>query len=181
LSENHCLGRFLLEGLNQAEGADGTIAVRFQLTLDGILNVTAVEKLTGVSKTLKIDNALAQISDESRQAAVNRLANLFDESSEFSEQESGAPQAGGVEGELLGTPKSSETVHTRIDQASEPESKLKRLVVRAQSIRGTLNEEDGEDVDRLLRLIRETEQEDDPQLLGELENELDDLLFYLTD
>jgi molecular chaperone DnaK len=57
--QNHFVGEFQLEGL--AEVARGNqILVRFDLDLDGILTVTAIEKATGLEKRLTIENAITR-------------------------------------------------------------------------------------------------------------------------
>ena len=51
LSRNRLIGRFHLDGLNESDKSDGEILVRFELTLDGTLKVTAIERLTGEIKS----------------------------------------------------------------------------------------------------------------------------------
>jgi hypothetical protein len=52
---------------------------------------------------------------------------------------------------------------------------------RAQSLRDSLGSEDAQDVDRLTTAIARAQQDGDHDLLPMLEEELDDLLFYLTE
>ncbi len=177
LSRNRSIGRFLLQGLNETEDANGEIVVRFELTLDGILNVTAIERQTGLSKTLEIENALSQLSDETRQAAEDRLESLFHESDEYRQLAENPADTEQKEGSMT-----SETAgRIRIDQPSQPRSKLEHLVARARLIRSSVNEDDVADVDRLIELIERAQKSHQHELLPDLEAELDDLLFYLTE
>lgn len=168
LSHNRSIGRFLLEGLNESEDADGEILVRFELTLDGILKVTAKERLSGLSKTLRIDDALSQMCDETRQSATARLGALFENSAEY--RELTLPSAGA---------RAADTI--RIDAPSEPRSKLEQLIAKARHVRSSASDEDAADIDRLVELIEKAQDNQDHELLPELQSELDDLLFYLVE
>src|SRR5690606_34269841 len=77
LEDNKELGSFMLRGLNQSEQSDGTVVVRFELTLDGTLSVTAVERRTGIAKSLKIQNALSAQNQEFREQSMERLGSMF--------------------------------------------------------------------------------------------------------
>ena len=182
LIHNRSIGRFRLEGLNESDDPDGEVLVRFELTLDGTLNVTAVERQSGRSKSLTIENALSLMGEESRQGSIDRLDTLFTESDEFSRYgvEVGAVVEGAVvEGQGLrivrpaAPAEAAAAVHTQ--------SKLDRLLATAHSIRSELNSADGADVDRLVDLIANAQESGDDDLLSSLETELDDLLYYLNE
>lgn len=181
LSRNQSIGRFMLEGLNEAKDANGEILVRFDLTLDGTLTVTATERVTGISKMLKIDNALSQMRETDREANEERMELLFEDSVGFSsidhkdrlidEDEEGnqSEWIQAVEpGNIL-----------RIDGAEESEPQQLQIVKRAMALRSSVTGEDGEDIDRLLGLIESARQSHDEELLEGLHAELEDLLFYL--
>lgn len=176
LSRNRSIGRFLLEGLNESSDADGEILVRFELTLDGILNVTAIERRTQVSQTLKIENALAKMQREDRDTSGDRLEKLFGDSEEYMELETDT-----VEAESVTLLPSSPVASDLNNAAGETGSKLGQLVSQARSMRGSLGAEDADDVDRLIELIEKAERNDDQDLLPELQDELEDLLFYLAE
>ena len=55
--KNILVGDFSIEGLTAIEDAN-EILCRMRLDLDGILEVAAVEKLTGKTKHIRIENAL---------------------------------------------------------------------------------------------------------------------------
>ena len=182
LSRNQSIGRFLLEGLNKTKNSDGEILVRFDLTLDGTLTVTAIERKTGVSKALKIDNALSQMGESGQQASEERLEFLFRDSEGFGsvvdasvlsdEEEYGNRSEWAQMGE-------SATNH-RVDGPGTPEPTVTQLVNRARSVRSSLSGDDASDIDRLIGLIESAEQGNHKELLEGLHAELEDLLFYLA-
>jgi len=176
LSRNLLIGKFELEGLNAAKDADGEILVKFELTLDGTLQVTATERKTGVSQGLKIENALSQMGQADGQSGTDRLQVMFDASDEI------VGYRDSLEAESVSqvddTP--SLKIH-HVDAPQVPPPKLAQLVSRARSMAATLNPEDTQDVERLLNSISAAEQRGDDQALVDLESELDDLLFYLAE
>lgn len=184
LSRNRLIGRFHLDGLNESDKSDGEILVRFELTLDGTLKVTAIERLTGKSKALKIDNALSQMGELDSQASEERLESLFTDSTEF--QRFGTVDEQGdydeSEDDVAAVSFNSVTpgIH-RIDAASQTQSKLKQLIAKAKTIRKTAATDDASDIDRLVDLLEDAELNGGYEMIPGLEAELDDLLFYLAD
>jgi molecular chaperone DnaK len=186
LSRNRPIGRFRLEGLNSSDNSDGEILVRFELTLDGTLTVTAIERVTGISKALKIDNALSQMENSDRQANAERLKNLFRDSEGFNSSffESILANEEGMQDIDVNDSFSNEEVDTpkvlRIDQGGSQDHKHLDIVERAKKARSSISGDDAEDIDRLIGLIEHAQQEDDQELLDGLHTELEDLLFYIT-
>ncbi|CAF2543329.1 unnamed protein product [Rotaria sp. Silwood2] len=62
--DNHLLGNFLLSGVPPAPRGIPKIEVTFDIDINGILNVTAVEKSSGKEKNIKIQNNQGQLSQE---------------------------------------------------------------------------------------------------------------------
>lgn len=174
LSRNRLIGNFLLEGLNESEEADGEILVQFELTLDGTLKVTATERKTGISTGLKIDNALTQMGQQQSDHSIDRLEGMFEASDEL--MGSGEVLESASVREIGNSPDLH--IH-RVDAADQPVSKLAQLVIRARALSDSLNQDDAQDIERLLDLISQAEQRGDTGALDSLESELDDLLFYL--
>ena len=77
---NHQVGMFHIEGLAPVP-AGNQLVVQLDLTLDGILKVSAREKATGLQKHITIENALGRFSDEERHAASSRLEELWQQAS----------------------------------------------------------------------------------------------------
>ncbi len=69
------IGRFRVEGLSDVPEGNPIIAT-FSLDLDGILNVTAKEKRSGLQKGIAIDNATTRFEREEMDLARERVAAL---------------------------------------------------------------------------------------------------------
>jgi molecular chaperone DnaK len=78
---NVLVGDFRIEGLTPTEEPN-EILCRMHLDLDGILEVTAVEKRTGASKRITIANALRAKSAEEIAAGQSRVRELYESRSE---------------------------------------------------------------------------------------------------
>jgi len=182
LSRNLSIGRFLLEGLNQTDDSDGEILVRFELTLDGTLTVTAIERKTGIKKMLKIDNALSQMGESGRRATEERLEVLFRDSEGFSStlKEEDNEDEDEADRPLDWVRSNDSEAIVRIDDGGAFEAKPNEVVSRAKSVRDSVSGDDAKDIDRLIGLIESARQLDDADMLEGLEVELEDLLFYLT-
>ena len=75
--KNILVGDFSIEGLTAIEDAN-EILCRMRLDLDGILEVAAVEKLTGKTKHIRIENALRAKSAEEIAAGRKRIQELYE-------------------------------------------------------------------------------------------------------
>ncbi len=167
LQDNKELGSFMLQGLNQSKQSDGTVAVRFELTLDGTLSVTAVERRTGVAKSLQIQNALSSQNEQFREQAIERLGTMFSESEEMQPEPLGGQV---VEGRV--------TVASRIDPLHE---QLQPLFRRAEALRQSATQEDASEIDEMVESLRSAMELQDEELIGAVRTELEDLLFYIDD
>jgi molecular chaperone DnaK len=74
--QNDAVGSFLLEGL-AAVDAGNQVLVQFDLDLDGILTVSATERVTGLQKQLIVDNAVTRFRARNRQDALARVEAAF--------------------------------------------------------------------------------------------------------
>lgn len=74
--ENIKIGNFTVEGLSPVP-AGNEIVLQFDLDINGILNVAAVEKVTGLQKGIKIENAISQFDQRKFSEAKNKLNSLF--------------------------------------------------------------------------------------------------------
>lgn len=157
LEENHEIGHFMLKGLNASSDCDGQILIRFELSLDGTLEVTALESKSGISQRLAIVDALSHI--QSAAGAVERLERLSGFSSSVEATAADMNPGRSVSGPLHG-------------------DRHAAILYRAQQALQALSLEDAADVERLVQLIAEARQAGDDALLDGLVAELDDLLFY---
>jgi molecular chaperone DnaK len=179
---NHELG--ILHVQLDAHTNDKSMLVRFELTVDGTLAITSRENASGKVTKLQIDNALARAS-ESIVDSKDRLASFYDGLEEFDADVLGEHAV------TLGATSVSETsddegsLH-RMDEGqtavrSPATAKLTALMAQAKAIRPKLQGANGDDIDRLLGATQDAIQSGDLRRLGELEVELDDLLFYLAE
>ncbi len=100
--ENLLIGRFFIRGLAPVP-AGNEVLIHMALDLDGILRVTATEKSTGLSKDVRIENALAKLSPEEIEQARAAVSALFDEEADLLDTTepgpaSAAPPAGASAG-----------------------------------------------------------------------------------
>lgn len=168
---NQSVGTFMLDGLDENASRGNAILVRFDLNLDGILTVTAVERATSLEKRIRIENSISQFRAKDRNEASARVSSLFSEP--LREFEDGVvfnpgPALGsnGGDEDLGDTPKS---------RASDD---LADLIARARRHANSASPEDAEEIKLMLeKLITCASPED----VSEVRSRLEDLLFYLAD
>ena len=165
---NEHVGGFTLEGLADVRRGN-EILVRFDLDLDGILKVTAIERATGLEKKLTVDNAITRFRASNRQEAMARLAAIFDATDGSRPADAG-----------------QEDAQTAADADLPPElkktiAKGRELIAKAEQIAPGANPEDAEEMlelaGKLQAAIAELRQAEIEEILPELE----DLVFYLQD
>ena len=165
------VGSFKIEGLANV-GAGNQILVRLDLDLNGILNVTATERLTGLSQRVTIDNAMERFRTNQRTDAVDRLEAIF----KTAEDESEAPMtlefpqlASNEEGSNL-TPGQREVIRS----ASE-------LIAKAEQVLPTANPEDASELEALLVDLKAAVERGGEAQIHKIAAEVEDLVFYLKD
>jgi molecular chaperone DnaK len=164
---NHPVGRFRIEGLAPVS-AGNQLIVQLDLNLDGMLKVSAREKATGLQKQITIENALARYEREERDAARERLEELWTEGGEVIEgREPGAEELptlvpGPREGQR-------ETVQARA------------LLEKADRVLARVQPEDRVELERLMERVRTAITDRQWDKVTEAANELTDVLFYLED
>jgi molecular chaperone DnaK len=172
---NRSIGKFRLD-LQVGSGDRSKIVVRFDLTLDGTLKVTATQSATGLSRVLTIDNALSQFQADDRNRAETRLEEMFDASDEFmDEDEERHPRewrAEDSEPEDASTAAHSEAAELRFPEAVA-------LLKKAESLKSSVDGQDALDLDSLYLNLKQAIAVDDPVAVADLSAELDDLLFYV--
>ena len=163
---NEEVGGFRLEGLADAKRGN-EILVRFDLDLDGILTVKATEKLTGLEKEVKIDNAMSRFRSDNRESAEARLEAAF-----------AGTELGEVGRTEEPTAEPEEDLPVELTQAIDG---AKELLAQADRLLAEANEDDAEEMRELIDRLRgaiETREQGDIQ---DAAAKLDDLVFYLQD
>lgn len=168
--DNDFVGEFTVEGL--AEVNEGNpVLVRFDLDLDGILTVTATEKLTGLAKKLTIDTPMERFRSSNRAAAQTRLEQAFadiDTPQAEPSAESDKPLPVNPADDL------PEEIRLAVSNASE-------LLERARSVLPDANEQDRADLQELLGEFEAAIQNRSLDDINDLVAKLDDVVFYLQD
>ncbi len=160
--KNILIGDFRIEGLSPLP-AQSEIVMSMKLDLDGILHCTATEKATGKNKHISITNALDKLSAEQITSSAERIAKMFAEEPdsldlEESDRGESAEKAGADSLALQGT--------------------LNKFLGRLDKVSDKLDQEDMEDVERLLDKMREAIQNNDAAAFEENTAELNEILFY---
>ena len=149
--ENIMIGDFKVEGLS-AVPSGNPIIISFALDLDGILHVSAIEKSTGLEKSITIDNAITSFDEEEMLAARRRVGELF-------------------EGEIFEA-EESQGQERDITQA-------RGLIEKARSMLGDASADDREDLVDLTESLDRAIEDDDKAALLDASEQLTDLIYYL--
>jgi molecular chaperone DnaK len=173
---NHRVGRFLIEGLARVP-AGNQIVVQLDLTLDGILKVSAREKATGLVKQITIENALARFAVEEREAARARLSRMWGTPS-LGHDGWASPAANARDG--LGPP-DFPTLTPGPAEGQRETVQARALLDKAERIRQGISAEDRAELDRLIDAVRTALADRRWGDLAAASNDLSDVLFYLED
>lgn len=160
--DNLLVGDFIVAGLSPTAPEDSPIIVDFHLDLNGMLKVTATEKITGLVKTVVLDTRGQHLLD--LKAARANLSSYYDAITGESAEESDADEE-----------------DSDLDQRSLLAT-AKSLRQRAESLLGKgLSDDDTGEIRRLLDLIGTAIGSQDWSSLGKHSDALGDVLFYLED
>jgi molecular chaperone DnaK len=163
--QNTFIGDFLVEGLSRAPEGN-PIVIHFDLDLNGILKVTATEKVTGLAKTVALDTKGQHVLnlDEARR----NIASLVGEPGAES-----VPAEEAVAGNGHGEP-----------QADEEEllTSAKELRKRAEALlQKSIGADDANEIRELIHASAVAIKDSDWATLEEKNEAISDLLFYLED
>ncbi|MFO8072680.1 MAG: Hsp70 family protein [Polyangia bacterium] len=161
------VGSFTVEDLTPREGPN-QILCKMRLDLDGMLNVSAIEKETGHAKHVAIDGALARKSEAEIEAARERLEALFGE------------RVG--EGRAAGAAPEDASARDGSAQSSDWREAVARsdaLVGRSQRLLEKMHAEDKEEAVDLHEAIRHAVESGDEAALSAAVRELEDLVFFV--
>ena len=150
--DNVLLGNY---GFNLTEAPAGSeIVLQFDLDLNGILKVRALEKRTGKYFDATIENAISRFSEERLNETRSRIDSLW---SEGREADGAAPDS-----EKEGLPEAYD-----------------RLIRKARAVLASVGEEDQRDIIDLIEDIQEALREKRTADAEQIKSDLDDTLFYL--
>jgi molecular chaperone DnaK (HSP70) len=147
--ENIRIGEFRVDGLSKAP-AGNTVIIDLALDRDGILQVTAREKKTGLERRITIDKAMSRYGQQELDEARERIGALF------GDQGAGAFVAEGA-----------------------TDAAIDALLEKASAKLGEAGEEDRGEIIDLIETIRDARSSGDSAALEDARGQLNDLLFYL--
>ena len=150
------LGEFMVENLSKVPSGN-PIVLQLSLDLNGIMNVTAREKNTGLEKSITINNVLTRFQEGELQTARDRVDALFAGEENFLAK----PAANAAASD-----------HQLTVQAQALVEKAERLLDRAAA-------DDREEMINLMESIKDALSEEDIDALAEPVAALSDILFYL--
>ena len=160
------IGAFHVEGLSDVP-AGNLIVLTFALDLNGILKVSASEKITGLEKQITIDNATARFEEEQLDASRRRLSALI----------GGEPEA---EAQTLPVVMDPLTSLAESDAQERRENvQARALLEKAERLMEKANAEDKEDLVDLCEATRDALTQNDIPALERAVAELSDLVYYL--
>jgi len=160
------IGKFRVEGLSRVPQGN-PIVLGLALDLNGILEVTAREKRSGLQRSITIGNAIARFEADKLDAARSRVQALF-----------GEPEpAGGAWAEAA--------LHTAAEPPSVPGAEARRqrvegqaLLEKSERLLESMGAQDAEDLVDAMEALKEALAEDGAALKGSMDV-LADLLYYL--
>ncbi|TXL14919.1 heat-shock protein Hsp70 [Methylococcaceae bacterium HT4] len=152
------IGEFRVEGLLDV-AAGNIITLTLALDLNGILQVSAQEKDTGLEKSITIKNALSQFEDDALDAAKQRINSLL-----------GQMDPRVIEHEPAA--ENEQSVAPEIEAAQE-------LIVKAEGLFEQVSNEDKEDMIDLIETLTVCIAARDIQGLDDPMTELSDIIYYL--
>ncbi len=183
--KNIPVGSFRVEGLATRQEPNEVLC-RMSLDLDGILQVTAIEKCTGKSKYITINNALKPKSDAELAAGRQRLQDIYAsrfadlDDLEFEEMLTGSDSSelDVVEAEVT-TPQGAQPA-LRVDQAlAQAVQDANGLTARSRELLGDVCDEDKEEMIGLHEEIESAIERQDRQSLSAATDKLKELLFFI--
>jgi len=176
------IGEFKIDGLANVD-AGNQILVKLALDLNGMLNVTATERLTGLSHHVTIENALERFRATERGDALDRLDALFgiDDEKELDDDE-----YGDEDDRILPT-SAYEVLEVPAELANlTPEQRqalqfAQNLMTKAEQILPTANSEDATELKALLIDLGKAVEHHAVDRIHKVGAEVEDILFYMED
>lgn len=187
---NVLVGRFITEDLSPSEDS-AEILCRMRLDLDGILEVTATEKATGLAKRVTIDGAMTPPSDAEIEETRQHLERLHDSRVPRSDCGVPSPTVVGIEADSI--PAATTQVVERdgreqrdagISETGDAEwldlaSDGGALAARSRALLERMHPDDREDAVELAESIEGATQRKDREILTESCAELRELLYFV--
>ncbi len=153
---NILIGRFFFKGLSDVP-AGNQIVLSFNLDINGLLKIQALEKRTGRNIQGVVENAMRSFDDERIDESRQRVEALWSEDDVIDVDSVEIDSYGDIEGATT----------------------IAGTISRARDMMDKASAEDKEDMIDLIERIQDALDQNDVSKAEELREELDDLLFYL--
>jgi molecular chaperone DnaK len=170
--KNVLVGDFRVEGLTAMEEANEVLC-RMRLDLDGILEVTAVEKRTGKSKHIAIANALRARSAEEIAAGRKRIQDLYESRSGGFDEDAETI----LELEAEAAPENVIAIDSAPARAVDRQ--VENVLERSRRLLETMHPDDREEAVGLHEEINAAMEAGDEEALRRASKSLDELLFFI--
>ena len=149
------IGEFIVENLSKVP-AGNTIILQLALDANGILQVSAREKNTGLEKSITINQAISQFEDGELTDARERIEQLLDTSPAAAPASEDSPSA-----------------HQPLRANAE------KTLQKAQDLLDNVSQDDREDLIDMIETLSDALTSDDAAAIKTALGELSDILFYL--
>jgi len=178
---NILVGDFRIEGLTPTEEPNELLC-RMHLDLDGLLDVTAIEKRSGASKHITIVNALRVKTGEEIAAGQRRIRELYESRSEILEQDWATPV--GVDEAVLdaGPAEILDPGGAAMERSPAPadgDLDARRLLERSRRVLDQMHAEDREEAIELHERIEAAIGAGSASQLQDASRALEELLFFI--
>jgi molecular chaperone DnaK (HSP70) len=165
--DNIEIGRFMVEGLRKVP-AGNPIVIDFSIDINGILQVRASEKKTGLEYAITIDNAISRFEEGKLDEARGRIRAMFGD-------DAALPADGSAD---------ADEEQPNVERLEQRRSMVEAaaLVEKAERSLKTANADDREDLIDSIEAVRDAMISDTGQLDAELQQAmaaLADVLYYL--
>jgi molecular chaperone DnaK (HSP70) len=152
------IGEFRVEGLQNVP-AGNIVTLTLDLDLNGILQVSAQEKDTGLEKSITIDHALSRFESSALQSAKQRITSLF--------------------GQLEASSDSGSSSETQAGPLAPEIQHAQQWIAKAESLFEQISASDKEDLIDLIETISACIEASDVDGLNEPVAQLIDIIYYL--
>ncbi len=173
--KNVPVGRFTIKGLAPVE-APNEILCRMELDIDGILRVTAIEKRTGLSKTVTIERATRAMTAADIADARARLLKTMGDEVEPATPSNASPEIGLVD-EAETAREGGDTDRAGRVAIAEADA----LLERSRRLLPRMAPEDREEAIELNQSLESAKRAGDQAALKSVSEELADLLFFVEE
>jgi molecular chaperone DnaK (HSP70) len=184
---NILVGDFTVEGLSPIRDLNEVLC-RMSLDLDGILNVTAIEKRSGLSKHITITRALESKSEAEIAAARKRLEDLYTTRQDDEFHDKDLDEDFDEDGSLLEAAEDSDAPNAPVAVLAQPANggdssaavaEGRQMIERSRQLLDQIHEEDREEMIDLNQTIASAIESRDATALEQALHKMRELLFFI--